>query len=60
MQVIQQLVSPKSVTAHPKISFGSPFTLADINGAGKGRRLMPPIIARIKEQLKNHLTWIGR
>ncbi|MEA3327189.1 MAG: hypothetical protein U9R53_07750 [Chloroflexota bacterium] len=59
MQVIQQLVFPKSVTAHPKISFGSPFTLADINGASKGRRVMSSIIARIKEQLKNHLAWIG-
>lgn len=60
MQVIQQLVFPKSVTFRPKISFGSPFTLADIEGESDDRRLMPAIIARIKEQLKNHMRWIGR
>ena len=59
MQVIQQLVFPKSVKTHPHISFGKPFTLTDVIRESKEKRLMPAIIARIKDQLKAHLTWIG-
>ena len=55
LQVIQQLVFPKSVQATPKISFGSPVSLAALEEQGAQRRLMPAIIDRVKEQLAYHL-----
>lgn len=60
MQVIRQLLSPKSVDAHARISFGAPFRLADIENESDGRRLLPAVIARMKAQLAEHLAWIGK
>jgi hypothetical protein len=55
MQVIQQLLFPKSVDAKPCISFGKPFTLEELEGSGAQRRLMPVVLARVKDQLAHHL-----
>lgn len=55
MQVIQQLVFPKSVEAKPSISFGSPFDLAALEAHGAQRRRMPAILARVRDQLAYHL-----
>jgi len=59
-QVIQQLLFPKTVHAAPQISFGAPFTLADLEKDDAGKRLMPAVIARMQAQLESHLVWIGR
>ena len=58
MQVIQQLMFPKSVKARPMISFGKPFTLDEINQENPGRRLLPAILTRAKTQLECHQKWL--
>lgn len=55
MQIIQQLLFPKSVDAKPCISFGKPFTLNELVGSGTQRRLLPAVLVRIKDQLAYHL-----
>ena len=60
IQVIQQLVFPKSVDARTSISFGQPFTLADLVAESEGRRLMPAAIARVQQTLAEHLIWISQ
>ena len=57
MQVIQQLLFPKSIHANPWISFGEPFTLDDLKEENSGRRVMPAVINRVKAQLDSHLKW---
>ena len=57
MQVIQQLLFPKSVQANPWISFGEPFKLDDLEREGTNRRIMPAVINRIKAELVEHLHW---
>lgn len=59
IQVIQQLVFPKSVDAQASISFGPPFTLEDLLAESDGRRLMPAAINRVKRTLAEHLAWIS-
>lgn len=56
MQVIQQLILPKSVKAKPCISFGTPVNLKTLEGSGTQRRIMPGVINCIKQQLANHLA----
>ena len=55
LQIIQQLLFPKSVQAEPKISFGSPVDLPALEEQSAQRRLMPAVIDRVKEQLAHHL-----
>jgi hypothetical protein len=55
MQIIQQLLFPKSVDAKPRISFGKPFSLIDLEEANSRRRIMPAVIERIHHQLMQHL-----
>lgn len=55
MQIIQQLLFPKSVDAKPCISFGQPFTLAELDPAGTHKRLMPAVITRVRQQMTQHL-----
>lgn len=55
MQVIQQLVFPKSIDAQPCISFGTPFDLQALEAQGAQRRLMPAVLARVQAQLAYHL-----
>jgi len=59
MQIIQQLLFPKSVDAKPCISFGKPFTLEELEESGAQRRLMPAVLARVKDQLAHHLQMFG-
>lgn len=54
LQVIQQLLFPKTVKATLHISFGKSFTLLDIN-ANENGRIMPEVITRGKGQLTAHL-----
>jgi len=58
LQVIRQLVKPRSVQAAPQISFGKPFTLGEIIQGSGERRIMPAVIQRMKDQLREHLDWI--
>jgi 1-acyl-sn-glycerol-3-phosphate acyltransferase len=58
IQVIQQLIFPKSVDAQTSISFGPPFTLEALLAESDGRRLMPAAIERVKQVLEDHLLWI--
>jgi hypothetical protein len=44
MQIIQQLLFPKSVDARPCISFGKPFTLKELDPSITQRRLMPAVL----------------
>ena len=55
MQIMQQLLFPKSIHAEPCISFGVPADLAALEGSGAQRRIMPALLARIKAQLAEHL-----
>ena len=55
MQIIQQLSLPKSIHAQPRISFGIPANLPALEGSSVQRRIMPQVLARIKEQLAHHL-----
>jgi hypothetical protein len=55
MQVIHQLLFPKSIDAQPCISFGVPFNLQTLEAEGAERRLMPAILARVKDQLAHHI-----
>lgn len=55
MQIIQQLRLPKSIHAQPRISFGIPANLPALEGSSAQRRIMPQVLARIKEQLAHHL-----
>ena len=55
MQVIWQLLFPKSIDARPRISFGQPFRVED--AGGDTRRVMPLVIAKMKAQLEDHLRW---
>lgn len=58
LQVIRQLVKPQSVLARPSISFGVPFTLAELVTESDDRRIMPGVIGRMKAHLADHLAWI--
>lgn len=58
LQIIQQLLFPKTVTAEPMISFGKPFSLSDLDAVENGR-IMPAVISKIKAQLVAHLEWIS-
>jgi hypothetical protein len=60
MQIIQQLMLPKSVKAQAQISFGKPFGLEELEAVNGARRLMPAVIERVKAQLAEHLVWIGK
>jgi hypothetical protein len=60
MQVIQQLVFPRSVQASPKISFGEPFMLKEILEMSSDRRIMPAVIQRMRDQMVVHLNWISK
>lgn len=57
-QVIQQLLFPKSVQAHPRIGFGAPFKLADLKNEVTNRRIMPSAINRVKAELIEHANWL--
>ncbi|MDY6874485.1 MAG: hypothetical protein SVR81_11120 [Chloroflexota bacterium] len=57
MQVIRQLIFPKSVDAHARISFGTPFRLANLTDVSDSQRLMPAVIERMKAQLAAHMDW---
>lgn len=59
IQIIQQMLFPKTVIAHPQISFGTPFTLAEIERDASTRRIMPEVINKVEFQLSQHLRWIG-
>ena len=59
IQIIQQMLFPKTVIAHPQISFGIPFTLAEIEAKANTRRIMPEVINKVEFQLSQHLRWIG-
>ena len=59
-QVIQQLISPASVKAQPRISFFSPWDLAALKKQPAGRTIMEAVIMRMKTYLVAHLEWIGR
>lgn len=59
IQIIQQMLFPKTVIAHPQISFGTPFTLAEIERDANTRRIMPEVINKVEFQLSQHLRWIG-
>ncbi len=59
-QVIQQLLFPNSVQANPRISFGTPFKLADLESEIAGRRLMPAVISRVKEELSRRQDWVNQ
>lgn len=58
-QVIQQLLFPKSIQAHPRISFGTPFNLADLENEITGRRIMPVVISKVKAELNRHQEWVN-
>lgn len=59
LQILRQLVRPRSIDAQTHISFGEPFTLADIEAEGMGRRILPGVINRIRDQLNIHMEWIN-
>lgn len=59
IQILQQLVFPKSVKGKANISFGETFRLADLEAVSAGRRVMAAAIARVKETLAEHLNWIS-
>lgn len=57
IQIIQQLMFPKSVQAFPRISFGERFTLDEVAKANSDRTFMPGVIEKVKEHLADHLEW---
>jgi hypothetical protein len=59
IQIIQQILFPKTVDACPQISFGKPFALAEIEGDASNRRIMPAVINNVKDQLNQHIDWIN-
>ena len=58
LQIIQQLLFPRTVTAKPMISFGKPFMISDLDLVENGR-IMPAVITKVKAQLVAHLEWIS-
>lgn len=58
IQIIQQILFPKTVVARPQISFGPPFTLEDLEKKASNRRILPAVIESIKDQLEQHLIWL--
>lgn len=59
IQILQQLVFPKSVEGRAMISFGEPFHLTDLESDSTSRRVMPAAIARVRATLAEHLSWIS-
>jgi len=57
LQIIQQLLFPRTVTVKPMISFGKPFSLSDFDAEENGR-IMPAVITKMKAQLVAHLDLI--
>ena len=57
LQIIQQLLFPRTVKVKPMISFGKPFSLSDLDAEENGR-IMPAVITKMKAQLVAHLDWI--
>ena len=58
LQIIQQLLFPKTVRTTPHISFGKSFTLSDLD-IKENRRIMPAVITKVKVELDSHLDWIS-
>lgn len=56
MQVLTQLVFPRSVKVHPHVSFAPPVSVAELEAESEGRRLMPAIVARARRLLAEHLA----
>ncbi len=56
MQIIQQLIAPKSIEAEPFISFGPPFSSITLEAESGGRRLMPAVLDRVRTQLTQHMS----
>lgn len=56
MQVIQQLLAPKSIATQPCISFGPPFSSITLEAEGAGHRLMPAILEHVKMRLLLHMS----
>lgn len=59
MQIIQQLIWPKSVKAKPRISFGKTMTLNLLERQKAGRRLMDVVIGNVREVLNEHQIWVS-
>jgi hypothetical protein len=55
IQVIQQLIFPRSVCVVVRVSFAAPVSAAELAGEGSGRRLMPAIQARARVLLAEHM-----
>lgn len=55
MQVIQQLIFPRSVRATVRLSFAPPVSVPELAAEGGGRRLMPAIQARAAKLLAEHM-----
>ena len=58
-QVIQQLLFPTSVQANPRISFGPPFNLADLESEITGRHILPVVLNKVKAELNRHQEWVN-
>ena len=59
-QVIQQLIWPASIKAHPRISFGYPMYFDMLASQAQGKTIMECVITQMKAELAAHLEWIGK
>jgi hypothetical protein len=55
LQFIRQMLLPQQLWLRPKISFGAPVTLADLEAAAPGRRLLAAVIEGEKALLAAHM-----
>jgi hypothetical protein len=58
-QILTQLASPGSVKINAHFSFAEPVTVEELSRESDGRRLMPAIIAREKQLLRDHVAWVA-
>jgi 1-acyl-sn-glycerol-3-phosphate acyltransferase len=56
LQMLQQLVLPRSLQVIPRLSFGKPHTLQELTGKLNERELQQAIIAEAETVLARHMT----
>jgi hypothetical protein len=57
-QILNQLAAPGSVKINAHFSFAPPVTVEELARESDGRRLMPAIIAREKQLIRDHMAWL--
>jgi hypothetical protein len=58
-QVITQLINPHVVNVTAHFTFAPPVSVEQLEAESDGRRLMPAVIQRERQLLRDHMQWVN-